>query len=262
MRCALKRLQGVMAALRDPETGCPWDQKQTHKTLIPYLLEETYEVVDAIEQGDDQHLSEELGDLLFQIVFHAQIGHEEDRFDLDGIAEALSDKLIKRHPHVFANTGYASDAELDHAWEVHKEKDREQKQQHGTLSGIPEALPALMRAEKLQKRAARVGFDWPGFEPVFDKLQEELDEVREAIAENHGKVRVEEEIGDLLFVVANLARHLEINPEEALRKTNKKFIRRFNYVESSIKNKGGTLEASSLDEMEKEWQKSKLDEKK
>lgn len=257
-----KRLQGVMAALRDPETGCPWDQKQTHKTLIPYLLEETYEVVDAIEQGDDKHLTEELGDLLLQIVFHAQIGREEDRFDLDEIAEALSDKLVKRHPHVFANTQYASDTERNHAWETHKEKDREQKQQHGTLSGIPEALPALMRAEKLQKRAARVGFDWPSIEPVFDKFQEELDEVREAIVEKHGKQRVEEEIGDLLFVVANLARHLNINPENALRKTNQKFIRRFDYVESGIKNNGGTLETSSLDEMEKEWQKAKLEENK
>ena len=257
-----KRLQGVMAALRDPKTGCPWDQQQTHQTLIPYLLEETYEVVDAIEQDDDQHLTEELGDLLLQIVFHAQIGQEEDRFNLGEIAEALSEKLIKRHPHVFANTQYASDAERDHAWETHKEKDREQKQQHGTLSGIPEALPALMQAEKLQKRAARVGFDWPDTEPVFDKLQEELGEVREAIAENHGKARVEEEIGDLLFVVANLARHLEINPEDALRKTNKKFIRRFNRVESGIKKKGGTLEASSLDEMEKEWQQAKLEENK
>lgn len=250
-----------MAALRDPETGCPWDQKQTHQTLIPYLLEETYEVVDAIEQGDGQHLSEELGDLLLQIVFHAQIGHEEGRFSFDKIAEQLSDKLIKRHPHVFSGADYNSDVERDHAWEKQKQEEQQQKQQASTLDGIPQALPALMRAEKLQKRAARVGFDWPNIEPVFDKLQEELDEVREAIDEQQGRLRIEEEIGDLLFVVANLARHLEINAENALRKTNEKFIRRFNYVESGIKQKGGTLETSSLDEMEKEWQKAKLEEK-
>jgi len=258
---AFKRLQGVMAALRDPETGCPWDQKQSHQTLIPYLLEESYEVIDAIEQGDDQHLIEELGDLLLQVVFHAQIGHEEDRFNLDEIAESLSDKLIQRHPHVFENTQYSSDAEREHAWESHKEKDRIKKRQHGVLSGVADAMPALMRAEKLQKRAARVGFDWPTIEPVFDKLHEELDEVKEAIDEQQGKTRIEEEIGDLLFVVANLARHLGINPEDALRKTNKKFIRRFNAVESGIKHKGGTLETSSLDEMEAEWQKAKLEEK-
>ena len=251
-----------MVALRDPASGCPWDQQQTHESLIPYLLEEAHEVIDAVEQGDDAHLVEELGDLLFQIVFHAQIAREQNRFDLETVAAAISRKLVERHPHVFAGEQYASDVEREHAWETHKEKDRQKKQQHGTLDGIPASLPALMRAEKLQKRAARVGFDWPSIMPVFEKLQEELNELKEAVDEQHDKAHIEEEIGDVLFVLANLARHLGIKPEEALRKTNNKFTRRFEAIETGIRDRGGTLEKATLEEMEAEWQRAKSVEKK
>jgi len=258
---AVEELLRIMAALRDRESGCPWDQQQTHHSLIPYLLEESHEVIDAIEQGQPGHLRDELGDLLFQVVFHARLAEEAGQFGFEDIASTLKQKLIRRHPHVFAAVRYANDAERDQAWETQKHREQKQQADGCHLDGIPANLPALMRAEKLQKRAATVGFDWPDARPVIDKIHEELEEVLEAISENEGQDRIEEEIGDLLFVVANLARHAGVKPENALRKTNKKFIHRFKLVEQGLQQRGITLEDANLEQMETCWQEAKEMEK-
>lgn len=260
---AIERLLHIMAMLRDPEQGCPWDRQQTHQSLIPYLLEESHEVIGAIEHGDADHLREELGDLLFQVVFHARIAEEARQFDLDDIAETLVEKLIRRHPHVFEAENYASDAEREAAWEKLKQDERRSRAEAKTsiLDGISESLPSLMRAEKLQSRAAHAGFDWPDLRPVLAKIEEELAEVYEAIEKAQGKHRIEEEIGDLLFVVANLARHAGVKPDEALRKTNEKFIRRFRQVEQGVAAEGIRLQDASLEQMEAHWQNAKQSEK-
>lgn len=264
----MKKLLDVMAALRDPQSGCPWDIKQSFASLIPYTLEEAYEVADAIELGDLQGLKSELGDLLFQVVFYSQIASEQSLFEFNDVVDAISEKLVRRHPHVFAGQSCSDEAELHEAWEQHKAKERDalaETEQASTqpvsvLAGVASALPALKRAQKLQKRAARSGFDWPEVEPVLDKLQEEIDEVREAV-EQQNQMAVFEEIGDLLFSVVNLARHLEVDAEEALRAGNRKFITRFSHIEETLQQAGQSIEQQDLSSLESLWQAAKQQEK-
>jgi nucleoside triphosphate diphosphatase len=254
----IERLKSVMSALRAPATGCPWDIEQTFATIAPYTIEEAYEVADAIARGDMGSLKEELGDLLFQVIFHAQIAQEAGQFDFDGVATALSDKMIARHPHVFGDRVVETADQQTQNWETMKQAERaaKMKDDPSILSDIPFALPALMRAEKLTKRAARVGFDWPSLEDVFDKLVEETNETREAVVEgdqNH----ISEEIGDMLFVVANLARKAKVDPEQALRDANTKFERRFRWIEEALAKQGRTPDQSSLEEMDGLWNRAK-----
>lgn len=247
-----------MATLRNPDGGCPWDVEQTFVTIAPYTIEEAYEVADAIERGDFDELKSELGDLLFQVVFHARMAEEQGLFAFDDVARAMSDKLIRRHPHVFADedpqiTGPAQKLR----WEDIKASERAARAEqrgarHGVLDDVPIGLPALARAAKLTKRAARVGFDWPSTDQVFDKLDEEVAELRAEIAAGDlDKAR--EEMGDLLFVVANLARKLGVEPEDALRGTNAKFVRRFAFIEAELARDGRTPEQSDLAEMDALW---------
>lgn len=252
------RLLSVMAALRTPGTGCPWDLEQSFATIAPYTIEEAYEVADAIARGDRNHLKEELGDLLFQTVFHARMAQEEGAFDFADVARALSDKMIRRHPHVFGGQAVAdADAQTEN-WEQAKARERLEKASAdpSILADVPLALPALMRAEKLAKRAARVGFDWPDAEAVFDKLDEEVAETREALAGGDAD-RIEDEIGDMLFVLANLARKAKVDPEQALRRANAKFERRFRWIEQALAGQGRTCAQSDLAEMERLWSEAK-----
>ena len=251
-----------MAALRDPKTGCDWDLKQDHRTLIPFLIEESYEVIDAIEAGDDEHLCEELGDLLFQVVFHAQLAAEQQRFTLDDIATAIADKLVRRHPHVFADVKYTSEDEQEAAWASHKQQERNDKSvQSSALDGVPKSLPALMRSQKLQRRAARVGFDWESADQVIPKIREELGEVEAAVSQRESAERVEEELGDLLFAVVNYPRKLNIDSENALRMGNEKFSRRFNAIEALLKSRNQKIEQASQQQLEKLWAEVKRLEK-
>jgi len=253
---ATDRLLDIMARLRDPETGCPWDVQQSFATIAPYTVEEAYEVADAIERDDMPALRDELGDLLLQVVFHAQMACEAKLFDFHDVADTISDKMVRRHPHVFAGTVAETGHEVHHNWEAIKAGERADKGRHGTLDDVPVALPALMRAEKLQRRAARVGFDWPEAGQVLDKIEEEVGELRAELAgADHD--RVEDEIGDLLFAVANIARFLKVDPEAALRRTNAKFERRFRYIEERLAARGQSLPDASLDEMEELWQEAK-----
>ncbi len=266
----IKRLIDVMARLRDPQGGCPWDLEQTFATIAPYTIEEAYEVADAIASGDRDVLKDELGDLLFQVVYYAQMSREEGGFDFDAIAQYAAQKMIRRHPHVFENADIAdaeiADAEVQtRAWESHKAAERSDNA-HGsgepeTLAGVARALPALIRAEKLAKRAARVGFDWASVDDVLAKIDEELDETKCEIAEGAPDARLRDEIGDLLFAVANLARKLGIDPEAALRGTNDKFTRRFSYIEDELAKRGKTPEQSDLEEMDTLWNEAKDGEK-
>ncbi|RAW86902.1 nucleoside triphosphate pyrophosphohydrolase [Photorhabdus laumondii] len=254
----IKRLLGIMAQLRHPQQGCPWDKEQTFKTIAPYTLEETYEVIDAIERGDFSDLKEELGDLLFQVVFYAEMGKEQQLFDFDDICNAISDKLERRHPHIFGQQQDISGDVAISGWEKRKAQERAQKDLHSVLDDIPASLPALMKAYKIQKRCAAVGFDWDTLGPVLDKVYEEIDEVMD---EAHQAVvdqqHLEEEIGDLLFAVVNLSRHLGYKPEIALQKACNKFENRFREVEKLILNQGQTLGAATLEEMEQMWQQVK-----
>jgi nucleoside triphosphate diphosphatase len=258
---AIDRLLEIMARLRDPRGGCPWDLEQDFGTIAPYTIEEAYEVADAIERGDMAALKDELGDLLFQVVFYAQMAREAGLFAFDDIVEAISDKMVRRHPHVFGDADIRSEPEQRRAWEAHKAAERETAAwddvEASVLAGVARALPALMRAEKLQKRAARVGFDWPSKEPVFDKISEEIAELQDAIAEGGIQERLEDEVGDLLFAVANIARHLRIDPEAALRHGNDKFERRFRAIEERLRPTGRKVEDCSLDELEAHWQAAK-----
>jgi nucleoside triphosphate diphosphatase len=255
---SIARLLGIMAALRNPKGGCPWDIEQSFATIAPYTIEEAYEVADAIERNDMPSLKEELGDLLFQVVFHAQIASEQSAFTFDEVVTALSDKMVARHPHVFGDGIVETADQQTLNWEQMKQAERAAKIKHdpSVLSDIPLALPALMRAEKLAKRAARVGFDWPNLDEVFDKLNEETLEVREAVAEGD-QDHIAEEIGDMLFVVANLARKAKVDPELALRNANAKFERRFRFVEAELAKSGQTPDQSSLEEMERLWGRAK-----
>jgi tetrapyrrole methylase family protein/MazG family protein/ATP diphosphatase len=247
----------IMRRLRDPVGGCPWDLEQTFATIAPYTVEEAYEVADAIERGDLGDLRDELGDLLFQTVFHAQMAQEQGQFDFADVAQAICDKMLRRHPHVFGQADGRTSAEQTDAWEVIKAGERAAKGKAASLlDDIPASLPAMTRAVKLTKRAARVGFDWPNTTEVLVKLREELAELEVEIdAGDQAKAR--EELGDLLFVVANLARKLDIEPEDALRSANAKFVRRFSYIERSLAKRGRSPDQSDLAEMDDLWNAAK-----
>ncbi|WP_436893249.1 nucleoside triphosphate pyrophosphohydrolase [Siccibacter turicensis] len=257
----IDRLLGIMTRLRDPENGCPWDKEQTFSTIAPYTLEETYEVLDAIERQDFDDLRGELGDLLFQVVFYARMAQEEGRFDFDDICAAISDKLERRHPHIFGEAQAHTSSEVLARWEQIKSDERAEKAQHSALDDIPESLPALMRAHKIQKRCAAVGFDWTSIGPVLDKVHEEIDEVmHEAQQAVIDEAKLEEEIGDLLFATVNLSRHLGSKAESALQKANRKFERRFRQVESIIAAQGLVMSDATLEQMEDAWQQVKQQE--
>lgn len=258
----INKLLKVMADLRG-ELGCPWDKKQTMDSLTSYTLEETYELIDAILSGESEHIEEELGDVLFQIVFYAQIMEENQKSNFDRIAEKMASKLIERHPHVFADDHWDTDEDRLKGWEHIKRKQRQKRKSSGSISildEIPPNLPSMLKGKKLQKRAASVNFDWPDYHHVLAKIDEELQELKESI-ETHSRLEVEEELGDLLFAIVNLGRHLKIDPEIALEKCNQKFIRRFQYIETSLQQQSKNIENSSLDEMETLWQSAKQKEK-
>ncbi len=257
----IERLIGIMERLRDPEGGCPWDVEQTFATIAPYTIEEAYEVADAIERGDYEDLRSELGDLLFQVVFHARMAEEEGRFAFDDVATAMADKLTRRHPHVFADEAAKPDAWSQKArWEDIKAEERKAKAQGGVLDDVPVGLPALHRAAKLTKRAARVGFDWPSTDEVFAKLDEEVAELKAEIAAGDAE-KAAEEMGDLLFVLANLARKLGVEPEAALRGANAKFVRRFHFIEDELGKMGKMPDQSTLEEMDSLWNAAKAAER-
>lgn len=257
----LPRLRAIMRALRDPETGCPWDIEQTFATIAPYTIEEAYEVADAIEREAWDELKAELGDLLFQSVFHAQMAEEAGLFSLDDVADTMSDKMVTRHPHVFGAESRNKSAEQQtRDWEAIKAAERADKAEKGTLDGVALGLPALLRAHKLQKRAARVGFDWPSAREVLDKILEESQELVEAQAEADQE-HILEEYGDLMFVMANLGRHLGVEPEAALRAANAKFERRFGRVEALLAARGKRPEDSDLSEMDALWTTAKEEER-
>nr|WP_323777358.1 nucleoside triphosphate pyrophosphohydrolase [Amylibacter sp.] len=259
----LPRLLEIMARLRDPETGCPWDIEQNYTSIVPYTIEEAYEVADAIEQGDMAELEGELGDLLLQVVYYTQMGGEDGHFTFETVTKAIADKMIHRHPHVFGAESRDKSAQQQTAdWEKIKAAERAAKGQikTRTLDGVARNLPALTRAVKLQKRAARVGFDWPETTQVLDKIKEESAELIEA-ADTLPHDKQVEEFGDLMFVMANLGRHLNIDPEEALRAANRKFTRRFEYIEDALEDCGKTPAQSNLTEMDGLWDQAKLAEK-
>jgi ATP diphosphatase len=264
-RPAIERLLWVMARLRDPQGGCPWDLEQDFASIAPFTIEEAYEVADAIARGDVGHLKDELGDLLLQVVYHAQMAKEAGLFDFEEVAGAIADKMVRRHPHVFGTTEVDSARAQSHAWEAAKAAERAGKAgaaggAHGVLDDVPLALPALVRAAKLQRRAARVGFDWPQATQVLDKLDEEIAELRAEIEQDASAARLSDEMGDLLFAAVNLARHVDIDAETALRQANAKFERRFRAIEEALRARGRRLEDASLDEMEALWQDAKAKE--
>jgi len=257
----MPRLLEIMRRLRDPDTGCPWDIEQTFGTIAPYTIEEAYEVADAIERQEWNDLKGELGDLLFQSVFHAQMAEEQGLFNFNDVADTMSDKMVARHPHVFGDESRDKSAEQQvNDWETIKAAERAGKAQKGTLDGVAVGLPALLRAVKLQKRAARVGFDWPNASHVLAKIVEESHELVEA-RDSLSQTEVEEEFGDLLFVMANLARHMNVEPEAALRATNAKFTRRFEKVEAKLAEQGKTPQDSDLAEMDALWDVVKAEER-
>jgi ATP diphosphatase len=250
-------LLDIMRRLRDPNGGCPWDIEQSFETISPYTIEEAYEVAGAIEDKDWSGLKEELGDLLLQVVYHARMAEERGLFDFNDVIDAISTKMIARHPHVFADAVVNDAAAQTVAWEEIKRRERAAKPAAGLLDDVTRALPALLRAEKLQKRMASVGFDWDSPERVLDKISEEAGEIAQARREGAGHAEIEGEIGDLLFVVANLARHLKVDPEAALRVTNAKVVSRFKWIEASLAKLGRTTSEATLEEMEALWQQAK-----
>ena len=268
-RAGIDRLLEVMARLRDPDGGCPWDLEQSFETIAPYTIEEAYEVAEAIRQGDRAALRDELGDLLLQVVFHAQMAREDGSFDFDAVARGIADKMIRRHPNVFgddeSDARHSAPAQM-RSWEAQKAAERDARavaegRTPSALDGVALALPALLRAEKLQKRAARVGFDWPAVEPVFDKVLEEVAELREAAgaagAPISSDTAVAEEVGDLLFACVNLARHFGVEPEAALRAANAKFTARFRRVEAALAETGRSAHAVGLAELDRLWDEAK-----
>lgn len=268
----LEDLLHLMARLRDPQFGCPWDLQQNYASIVPHTLEEAYEVADTIERGDFDHLQGELGDLLFQVVYYSQLAREEGRFEFDGVVDGITRKLIRRHPHVFPTgdlyapleTPRLSEEQVKQRWEQIKAEERAEKagapEQLSLLDDVPTALPALSRSAKLQKRAAQVGFDWPDALPVLDKVREELDEVLEAMADNDAE-GIADEVGDLLFSVVNLARHLKVDPETALRAANTKFERRFRFIEQALRETHRPIENCGLEELDALWGEAKRQEK-
>ena len=264
----IRRLLDIMARLRDPQAGCPWDVEQTFATIAPYTIEEAYEVADAIDRNDLGDLRDELGDLLLQVVFHARMAQEQGAFDFDDVVAAISDKMVRRHPHVFGDEAVADADAQTVAWEEHKRREREAAGAEDTsaLAGISRGLPEWQRAVKLQKRAARVGFDWPGPAPVIAKLHEEIDEVRSefdalSAGDPDARDRLEDEIGDLLFVAANLARHAGVDVGNALRRANGKFERRFRAMEALAEEEQRPLSTCSLQQQEAVWQRVKARER-
>lgn len=249
-----------MAHLRHPEKGCPWDLKQDFYSLIPYTIEEAYEVADAIERNDLDDLRSELGDLLLQVVFHSQIAEEQGLFNFEQVAEAITGKLISRHPHVFENVKYNSDEDRQKAWDEAKLTERKAKNKQpdneSVLSGVAINLPALVQCEKIQNKAASHGFDWPEVAPVFDKVMEELEEIKEAW-QSEDQAHIQEEVGDLLLVAVNLARHLKVNPEIALKEATRKFSNRFNYIEQQVEASGRILRDCELAELDDLWDEAK-----
>ncbi|HEX9020717.1 MAG TPA: nucleoside triphosphate pyrophosphohydrolase [Nitrospirota bacterium] len=249
------KLVELMARLRGPG-GCPWDRKQTTGSLKPFLIEECYEVVDALDEGAPDKVKEELGDLLFQIIFHARIAEENGQFSIQDVIATNVEKMIRRHPHVFGDARLASDKEVLANWEEIKKKEKGYEERKSVLEGVPRHLPSLLRAHSLQERAARVGFDWSRIDEALPKLDEEMAEFREAL-KKEDPAGIEEELGDIFFMLVNISRFLGVNPEEALRKTISKFIRRFRYIEEHAADAGKSLNDMTLDEMEKLWQESK-----
>lgn len=264
MSKAIDKLIDIMKTLRSPG-GCPWDIEQNFKTIAPHTLEETYEVVEAIEQEDYDHLREELGDLLFQVIFHSQMASEQGLFTFDQVAEGIANKMIERHPHVFGDRDARTADDVLRNWEADKASKRnkqaeEEKRAHNVLEGVTTSLPAMSRALKLQQRAARVGFDWTDPKHIIGKIHEEADELSvelQRTKEERSIEHIEEELGDLFFVLVNLARHLKIDPERSLRGTNRKFEQRFKYIETALAASGRNIKDASLDEMEALWQEAK-----
>ncbi|MDL2407885.1 nucleoside triphosphate pyrophosphohydrolase [Rhizobium calliandrae] len=264
----ISRLIEIMAALRNPETGCPWDIVQTFETIKPYTIEEAYEVSDAIERRDMDDLCEELGDLLLQVVFHARMAEEAGEFSFGDVVEAITRKMIRRHPHVFAVSGADTPDAVKVQWEEIKAQEKRERAARrarrgigedfrtGFLGSVQRTFPALTEALKLQERAAKVGFDWSAPEPILDKIEEEIDELRVALAIGD-KAKVSDELGDLIFAVVNIGRHVKADPEQALRGTNTKFRRRFNHIETTLAAEGETLDGASLERMEDIWQAAK-----
>jgi nucleoside triphosphate diphosphatase len=269
----ISRLIEIMAALRTPVTGCPWDLEQNFSTIKPYTIEEAYEVADAIERNDMDDLCEELGDLLLQVVFHARMAEEAGEFSFDDVVEAITKKMIRRHPHVFAVSDAATPDAVKLQWDDIKTEEKRERAERRARRGITEdfklgylgsvhrAQPALTEALKLQQRAAKVGFDWSAAEPILDKIEEEIGELREALRDGN-QDKVTDELGDLIFALVNIGRHVKADPEEALRGTNTKFRRRFNYIEISLQQSNETLEAATLERMEELWQAAKAIERK
>jgi ATP diphosphatase len=255
----IDRLIEIMAALRNPESGCPWDIEQTFKTISAYTIEEAYEVADAIERMDMHDLKDELGDLLFQVVFHARMAQEKDEFSFQDVVAAISDKLVRRHPHVFGDEVAGSHEELHRAWEQQKKAERRAKnhEHKSLLDGIASTMPALRWSSKLQKRASHHGFDWDDVAPVLDKLHEEIDELKAEIELEDNQERIADELGDILFACVNLARHVDVNPEQALRDSNMKFISRFQVMEQLLSDDGRVMDDCSVEVLEEYWQEAK-----
>lgn len=260
----IDQLLTLMACLRDKQSGCPWDQQQTVKTIAPYTLEETYEVLDAIERGDHEHLKEELGDLLFQVVFYAQIEQEEGRFNFDDIVSCIVAKMLRRHPHLFPNGrldsfgqgSYSSKETLSEQWQAIKAEEKGTQKKLSLLDDVPVSMPALMQAAKLQKKASKVGFDWQDTAPIFDKIREELDELESAM-KGLDQDHIEAEMGDILFAMSNLARHVNVSPDVALNRTNVKFRRRFSRIESLLLEQNKEITHCSLEELDQYWEQAK-----
>ncbi len=255
----IENLIEIMAKLRTPETGCPWDLKQTYQSIVPYTIEEAYEVADAIEQGDFTELKKELGDLLFQVIFYAQLAKEEGRFDFNAVVDTVCEKLVRRHPHVFTTQQFNSDAEIKANWEQEKIKERTIKagKPLSILADIPKSMPALSQANKIQKRVAHVGFDWPDVSGAWEKVKEEVQEVEEEITQDPYSEKAAEEIGDLMFALVNVARKTKRDPEQLMRQANQKFEKRFSEVESILNNSGIALEDASLIQMDEVWEQVK-----
>jgi len=258
----IEQLKDIMKALRDPDNGCPWDIEQDFSSVAPYTIEEAYEVADAIERDDMEDLKSELGDLLFQVIFHAQMADEKGLFNLEDVVNQVNEKLVRRHPHVFADEKVESSTQLEHRWEQHKHEERKIKSENdkadpGTFDGIASTMPALKWSHKIQKRAARTGFDWPEIWPVFEKLEEELAELKDEIVHEDNYERIQDEFGDVLFVCVNIAMHIGVDAEKSLRHANRKFMSRFNAMEKLIGADDKRFTDCSLEQMEEYWQIAK-----
>ncbi len=258
-RSPLENLVALMERLRGPG-GCPWDREQTLKSLVPFIIEEAYEVVSAIDSGSMTSIQDELGDLLFQIIFACQIANEQGQFDISGVMDGTVEKMIRRHPHVFGDKSASTSEEVLKHWAEIKKAEKKGSKKEQYLSEVPEAMPALLRAHKISQKAAKAGFDWKDVDGVLDKLDEEKEEFKKALNDKDA-AGVEEELGDMLFTLVNIGRFVEVNPEDALRKTIGKFIHRFHYVEKIITQKGGDLSSTPMEEMERLWEESKSEKK-